>query len=76
MDNMNVTNTTFVSKRNRSFERRSAQTSRAGWKPRQTSKARLAKDIAHSIKMHKNRAISDYTLDSELEIMVQMELGC
>lgn len=61
--------------RNRNFERRSAQTSRAGWKPRQTSKPRLARDIAESIRAHEGREITHYTLDPELVIMVQKALG-
>lgn len=72
---MMVANGTISGKKNRNFERRSVQTSRAGWKPRQTSKTRLAADIAESIRAHEGREISDYTLDPTLVIMVQRALG-
>ena len=63
------------SKKNRNFERRNAQTSRAGWRPRQTSQIQLAKDIAESMRGHPDREITHYTLDSELISMVQRELS-
>lgn len=62
-------------KRERSFERRNAQTSRRGWRPRGTSSKKLAEDIAHSIKTNAGRGIGDYTSDPELAIMVQKALG-
>lgn len=62
-------------KRERSFERRNAQTSRVGWRPRKTSRKRLAEDIAHSIREHEGRQVSDYTTDPELVAMVTQALG-
>jgi hypothetical protein len=62
-------------KKNRNFERRNAQTSRRGWKPKQTSRSKLAKDIAASILAHEGREISDYTADPELMVMVKKALG-
>lgn len=56
-------------------ERTNAQTSRKGWKPRRTSNRRLAEDIAHSIRSHAGRTISDYTTDPELVGMVQKALA-
>ena len=61
--------------RERSFERRSAQTSRAGWRPRKTSRKRLVADIVHSMEVNTGRQISDYTTDPELIEMVQKGLG-
>src|SRR5687768_578607 len=61
--------------RERKFERRNAQTSKAGWHPRKTSRRRLAADIAHSMQSNKGRSISDYTTDPELVVMVQSALG-
>ena len=75
IDNNIVAKGMSAGKRNRNFERRSAQTSRAGWKPRQTSKPRLARDIAESIRGHEGREIAHYTVDPELVIMVQKALG-
>lgn len=75
LDNTIVANEMSVSNRNHNFERRNAQTSRAGWRPRQTSKARLAKDIADSIRAHQGREITHYTVDPELVSMVQKVLG-
>jgi hypothetical protein len=55
--------------------RASHQTARKGWKPRKTSDARLAKDIAKSIKAHNDagviRSASDYTQRSEIIHMVE-----
>lgn len=62
-------------KKNHKFERRNAQTSRAGWRPRQTSKRRLAIDIAESMRQHVGREITHYTLDPELISMVKQILG-
>lgn len=59
----------------RNHERRNAQTSRTGWRPRQTSKAKLARDIAESMRAHEGRDISYYTLDPELISMVKKALG-
>lgn len=70
-----VTNEIASGKRNRNFERRNAQTSRAGWRPRKTSKARLANDIAESIRTNEGREISHYTVDPELVGMVKRVLG-
>lgn len=75
MDNMIVSNGTGRNKKNRNFERRSAQTSRGGWRPRKTSKTQLARDIAESILSHEGREISDYTVDPELVFMVKRALG-
>lgn len=62
-------------KRERNHERRNAQTSRVGWRPRKTSKRRLAQDIVHSIKSNEGRSIRDYTADPELVELVQSALA-
>jgi len=56
--------------RERSHERRSAQTSRAGWRPRKTSKKRLAEDIAASMMANPGRTLTDYGCDAEVAGMV------
>lgn len=61
--------------RERKYERRSAQTSRAGWRPRKTSKKQLAKDIAASIIGNPGRTVADYGCDAEVAGMVNQILA-
>lgn len=61
-----------VKKRN--FERRNAQTSRAGWRPQWNGLRQLAEDIAESMRQHPERNIRHYTTDEELIAMVETVL--
>ncbi|ETW93841.1 MAG: hypothetical protein ETSY1_37470 [Candidatus Entotheonella factor] len=62
-------------------DRRSHQTARAGWRPRQTSPRQLAADIANSIRQH--RAAGDacwvqpheFTPNPDIQAMVQALLN-
>ena len=55
--------------------RTSFQTSRRGWRPRQTSDARLATDIAASIRAHAEAGVVRTALDytSRVEIIERVE---
>jgi len=59
--------------------RTNSQTSRKGWRPRKTSDARLAIDIADSIRTHAvagvNKSAWDYTSRLELIERVEALLG-
>lgn len=59
--------------------RSSHQTARKGWKPRQTSDAQLAQDIAESIRAHAQmgqvREIQSYTNREGVIRLVQAILG-
>lgn len=63
-----------MAKNNRS----SYQKARVGWKPRQTSKVKLAADIAFSIQTHAEygvtRTADDYTQDPEVHDLVHSML--
>jgi len=59
----------------RSFERRNAQTSRKGWRPRQTSDKKLAVDIAASLRENPGREVSVYTSNPAVVAMVQELMG-
>lgn len=63
----------------KSNTRQNAQTSRKGWRPRKTSDARLANDIAASIMSHaENGTVKtphDYTKRTEIIEMVESLLG-
>ena len=60
-------------------ERSNFQTSRRGWRPRRTSDAKLARDIANSIKSHAAAGVVksawDYTSRLELIERVEVLLG-
>lgn len=59
--------------------RTSYQTARAGWRPRKTSDARLARDIAESIRAHAKagvvRLAKEYTERIEIIHRVEALLG-
>ena len=59
--------------------RTSAQTSRPGWRPRKSSPAQLARDIAASIRQHRAAgrpaAIANYTTNPITIALVEQELS-
>lgn len=61
--------------RHQKGERKNAQTSRAGWRPRKTSQCRLALDIAQSILDHPGRTPEHYTNDPNLIARIVAALG-
>lgn len=63
----------------KSKDRVSHQTARVGWKPKRTSDAKLARDIAHSIMAHAEvgtiRTAIHYTGREEVIEMINMILA-